>query len=225
MRIFVLNVGTGRAACDGCPLLDVGPRGQSKPLAATAFTSTIANTAAAARPRARGHGLDSWRRILDGQRWKCDGNPVLAGTSPTRSDPSRVCRWLLDGRDRSDQRAIREICQSHRLHYDRRARTDQRRLSHRAAGELVAGSMVFTPTPGPVPLNNFYQWWRYHRRELAAPGRTAERPQGPRKVSGRPGRLRRAVAYTKWAESGCRRKPSGSSRPAAGERQALCLGR
>ena len=26
---------------------------------------------------------------------------------------------------------------------------------------LVAGSMVFTPTPQPVPLNNYYQWWRY----------------------------------------------------------------
>lgn len=26
---------------------------------------------------------------------------------------------------------------------------------------LVAGSVVFTPTPGPVPLNNHYRWWRY----------------------------------------------------------------
>ena len=25
---------------------------------------------------------------------------------------------------------------------------------------LVAGSTVFTPTPGPVPLNNHFQWWR-----------------------------------------------------------------
>jgi len=28
---------------------------------------------------------------------------------------------------------------------------------------LVAGSTVFTPTPEPVPLNNFYQWWRYEK--------------------------------------------------------------
>src|SRR5262249_41723720 len=26
---------------------------------------------------------------------------------------------------------------------------------------LVAGSIVFAPTPGPVPLDNHYQWWRY----------------------------------------------------------------
>lgn len=26
---------------------------------------------------------------------------------------------------------------------------------------LVAGSVVFTPTPGPVPLDDHFQWWRY----------------------------------------------------------------
>jgi len=26
---------------------------------------------------------------------------------------------------------------------------------------LVAGSTVYTPTPGPVPLNNYFQWWNY----------------------------------------------------------------
>ncbi len=26
---------------------------------------------------------------------------------------------------------------------------------------LVAGSTVFTPTPGPVPVDNHYRWWRY----------------------------------------------------------------
>jgi len=32
-----------------------------------------------------------------------------------------------------------------------------------APENLVAGSSVFTPTPGPVPLNNFLQWWRYQK--------------------------------------------------------------
>src|SRR5262249_28883050 len=26
---------------------------------------------------------------------------------------------------------------------------------------LVAGSTVFSPTDGPVPLNNHFRWWRY----------------------------------------------------------------
>jgi formylglycine-generating enzyme required for sulfatase activity len=28
---------------------------------------------------------------------------------------------------------------------------------------LVAGSTVFTPTPGAVPLNDMFQWWRYEK--------------------------------------------------------------
>jgi len=27
--------------------------------------------------------------------------------------------------------------------------------------DLVAGSAVFTPPPGPVPLDDYLQWWRY----------------------------------------------------------------
>ena len=38
---------------------------------------------------------------------------------------------------------------------------------------LVAGSTVFTPTSGPVPLNNMFQWWRYEK------GANWRRPLGP----------------------------------------------
>jgi formylglycine-generating enzyme len=38
---------------------------------------------------------------------------------------------------------------------------------------LVAGSTVFTPTPGPVPLNNYFQWWRYQH------GANWRHPEGP----------------------------------------------
>ena len=39
---------------------------------------------------------------------------------------------------------------------------------------LVAGSIVFTPTSGAVPLNNHYRWGVTTRRELAAPGPQSE---------------------------------------------------
>ena len=39
---------------------------------------------------------------------------------------------------------------------------------------LVAGSIVFTPTSRPVPLNNHYQWWRY---QFSANWRHPEGPQ------------------------------------------------
>lgn len=38
---------------------------------------------------------------------------------------------------------------------------------------LVAGSTLFTPTPGPVPLDNFFAWWRYE------PGANWRHPDGP----------------------------------------------
>ena len=39
--------------------------------------------------------------------------------------------------------------------------------------ELVAGAMVFTPTPGPVDLRNWRNWWRWQ------PGAHWRRPFGP----------------------------------------------
>ncbi|TAH38192.1 MAG: formylglycine-generating enzyme family protein [Planctomycetota bacterium] len=65
---------------------------------------------------------------------------------------------------------------------------------------LVAGSTVFTPTPGPVPLNNHYQWWRYQK------GADWRQPEGP--GSDLRGREQHpvvhiayddAVAYARWA--------------------------
>lgn len=65
---------------------------------------------------------------------------------------------------------------------------------------LVAGSTVFAPTPSPVALNNFFQWWRY------AQGANWRHPTGP--DSNLVGRERLPVvqiayedaeAYAKWA--------------------------
>jgi formylglycine-generating enzyme required for sulfatase activity len=65
---------------------------------------------------------------------------------------------------------------------------------------LVAGSTVFTPASEPVPLNNFYQWWRYEK------GAGWRHPEGP--ASDLKGREKfpvvqiayeDAVAYAKWA--------------------------
>jgi formylglycine-generating enzyme required for sulfatase activity len=65
---------------------------------------------------------------------------------------------------------------------------------------LVAGSTVFTPTPGPVPLNNFYQWWRYEKganwRHPLGPGSDLQgKEKFPVLHVGYPD----AEAYAKWA--------------------------
>jgi len=65
---------------------------------------------------------------------------------------------------------------------------------------LVAGSLVFTPTRGPVPLSDFRAWWQF------VPGANWRRPEGP--GSDVRGRERHpvvhvgnedAAAYAAWA--------------------------
>src|SRR6266853_1281108 len=65
---------------------------------------------------------------------------------------------------------------------------------------LVPGSIVFTPTPGPVPLDDYLAWWRYE------PGASWRHPEGPKSdLNGRE-KLpvvhvshEDAAAYAKWA--------------------------
>ncbi len=65
---------------------------------------------------------------------------------------------------------------------------------------LVAGSVVFTPTAGPVPLDDHFQWWRYET------GASWRRPEGPKSsIEGREAypvvhiAYPDAVAYATWA--------------------------
>ena len=65
---------------------------------------------------------------------------------------------------------------------------------------LVAGSVVFAPTPQPVSLDNHYQWWTY------IPGASWRRPAGPKSSITDRGNYpvvqiayEDAVAYAKWA--------------------------
>ena len=65
---------------------------------------------------------------------------------------------------------------------------------------LAAGSIVFTPTPRPVPLNDHYRWWRYQ------PGANWRHPLGPGSdLRGRENypvvhiAYPDAVAFAKWA--------------------------
>ncbi len=65
---------------------------------------------------------------------------------------------------------------------------------------LVAGSVVFTPTPGPVPLTDHFQWWNYVH------GANWRHPTGPDSDLKGKGNYPvvqiaypDAVAYAKWA--------------------------
>jgi formylglycine-generating enzyme required for sulfatase activity len=65
---------------------------------------------------------------------------------------------------------------------------------------LVAGSVVFSPAPRPVPLNDHYQWWSY------VPGANWRHPTGPQDtITGREKfpvvhiSYEDAAAYAQWA--------------------------
>lgn len=66
--------------------------------------------------------------------------------------------------------------------------------------DLITGSVVFTPTPSAVNLNNFLQWWRYE------PGADWRHPDGPQStIKGKEKYpvvhvvYEDAAAYAKWA--------------------------
>jgi sulfatase modifying factor 1 len=68
------------------------------------------------------------------------------------------------------------------------------------AEKLVPGSLVFTPPSGPVPLDDYSQWWSY------VPGANWRHPLGPKSsIHGRDNdpvvqiAYEDATAYAKWA--------------------------
>lgn len=58
---------------------------------------------------------------------------------------------------------------------------------------LVAGSTLFTPTQGPVPLTDHYRWWRYE------PGTNWKHPLGP--GSSLAGREDEPVVHIAWDDA------------------------
>jgi formylglycine-generating enzyme required for sulfatase activity len=67
--------------------------------------------------------------------------------------------------------------------------------------DLVAGSLVFTPSSGPIPLDNFNRWWRYQA------GASWRHPKGPGSTIEGKGNhpvvhvaWDDAVAYARWAD-------------------------
>ncbi|GAA4387433.1 formylglycine-generating enzyme family protein [Tsukamurella soli] len=86
---------------------------------------------------------------------------------------------------------------------------DRGRFPGAAEEMLVAGSMVFAPPPGPVPLDDYRRWWAY------VPGADWRHPEGPGSDVG--ARDRHPVTHVSYLDASAYADWAGKSIPTEAE--------
>ena len=146
--------------------------------------------------------MDSGRRILDGQRRKVRRKILLLSGDGRRRVPIHrvyVDGFWMDATPVTNAEFEKFVKATGYITIAERTPTKEE-FPTAPPESLVAGSIVFTPTSRPVPLNNHYRWWRYQY------GANWRHPEGPQSdIKGKEDypvvqiAYPDAVAYAKWA--------------------------
>ena len=154
----------------------------------------------AAWPCAGRHGLDSRRRVLDGQR-RAERSVVRPRAYARRAARFTACTWTASGwTPRGDQRAVRRSSSKATGYVTIAERTPTPEEFPDAPPEnLVAGSTVFTPTHAAGAAHNHFQWWRYVPARTGVTRGPEQHLEGREKYPVVHVAYDDAVAYAKWA--------------------------
>ena len=170
--------------------------------AGTAFAPTIPNKTAPPGPAPEGMVWIPGGEFSMGSDGKCDGKSCCSPATVADALPIHrvyVDGFWMDATDVTNAEFEKFVKATGYVTIAERAPTKEE-FPSAPPENLVAGSVVFTPTSGPVPLDNHFQWWSYVR------GANWRHPEGPQSdIKGRENypvvqiAYPDAEAYAKWA--------------------------
>ena len=178
--------------------------------ATSSFVPTIANPSKPPSPAPEGMVWIPGGEFSMGSEGKCDGKSCCSPATVADALPIHrvyVDDFWMEATDVTNAEFEKFVKATGYITIAERAPTKEE-FPSAPTENLVAGSVVFTPSSGPVPLDDPYQWWSYVR------GADWRHPTGPQSsIKGYENDPVVKVAYADAASgraSGCRRKPSGS---------------
>ena len=196
--VLAAAIGTG---CDSKPATTTSAPSPSAAPAERGFAPTVPNTTAAPEPAPAGMvwipGGEFSMGSADPRGMEHGGHEAMADARPIHR--VYVNPFWMDATEVTNEEFARF---AKATGYVTVAETKPTREEFPTAPEanLVAGSVIFTPQPQPVPLDNHYRWWSYVK------GANWRHPEGP--ATDLRGREKfpvvhiayeDAAAYAKWA--------------------------
>jgi sulfatase modifying factor 1 len=180
------------------------PAGAAAPTnsCASAFAPTVADKTPAPRPAPEGMVWIPGGEFSMGSDGRCNGAPCCSPATVADTLPVHrvyVNGFWMDATDVTNDQ-FEKFAKATGYKTIAEIAPTKEEFPTAPPENLAAGSVVFTPTPGPVPLTDHFQWWNYVK---GANWRHPEGPQSDIKGKGYYPVVQiaypDAAAYAKWA--------------------------